>query len=130
MEEGPVWVISAEREAGKSLRRMRVRDRWCCCAEAEGWVLGVRERVQASLGRKRGPDEELAVVDIEGLGCEVRRWDCALDLMSLIWWLRATRSAWFASSHCVSQLPVRKSWCARMAARRSRFVLIPEMDVS
>jgi hypothetical protein len=68
-----VWVISAEREAGKSLRRMRVRDRWCCWAEVEGWFLGVSESVQASLGRKRGPDDEFAAEDIDGLGCEVRR---------------------------------------------------------
>lgn len=123
-------MISAEREAGKSLRRMRVRDRWCCCAEAEGLFLGVRERVQASLGRKRGPDEELAVVDMEGLGCEVRRWDCVLDLMPQTSRLTAMRSVWFASSHCVSQLPARKSGCARIAARRSRFVLMPETAVS
>lgn len=63
-----MWVISADREAGKSLRRMRVRDRWCRCVEVEGWFLGVRERVQASLGRNRGPDEEFAVEGIEGLG--------------------------------------------------------------
>lgn len=68
-----MWVISAEREVGKSLRRIRVRDKWCCCVEAGGWFLGVRESVQASLGRKRGPDDEFAVADMEGFGCEVRR---------------------------------------------------------
>ena len=127
-------MISAEREAGKSLRRMRVRARWCCWVEVEvevaGWVLGVRERVQASLGRKRGPDEAAAVADIEGFGCEVRRWDWVLDLVAWSLRLRSMRAAWFASSHCVSQFPARKSGCARMAARRSRLVLMPVMDVS
>lgn len=52
----------------------------------------MRERVQASLGRKRGPDDdddddELAVVDIDGDGCEGRRWDCALALLSRMLWL-------------------------------------------
>ena len=97
--------------------------------EVAGWFLGVRERVQASLGRKRGPDEAVAA-DIEGFGCEARRWDWVLDLVVWISRLRSMRAAWFASSHCVSQFPARKSGCARMAARRSRLVLMPVMDVS
>lgn len=128
-----MWVISAEREEGKSLRRIRVRERWWFCVGGDWgwfWFLGVREKVQLSLGRKRGVDEEVAVVGREGCCCEVLKRDGAVVFASRMAWLVAMRSEWWASSHWVSQFPARKSGCVRIAARRSRLVLIPEMAVS
>jgi hypothetical protein len=137
VDDGGVWVISAEREVGKSLRRRRVRERWW------GWVRvlvlgevelrGVRERVQASLGRKRGVEEDVVVVvvlDREEFWFAVWKWAWVLVLVSRMAWLMVMSSSWRASSHWVSQFPARKSGCASTAAKRSRFVLIPEIVVS
>ena len=70
---GGVWVISAERELGKSLRRMRVREMWWFWGwvevevevEVEAWSLGVKAKVQASFGRKSWAEVEVAVDDME-----------------------------------------------------------------
>jgi hypothetical protein len=61
-----VLVISADRRVGKSFFRRRVREMWWFC----GWfeLLGVRERVQASLGRKSGAEGE--VDNMEGVVCD------------------------------------------------------------
>ena len=54
-------MISAEREAGKSLRRRRVSVKWWLwLGEDVPWeFLGERERDHASFGRKRGVEDAL-----------------------------------------------------------------------
>jgi hypothetical protein len=135
-----VWVISAERELGKSFLRILERERWWGWfwvlveveVEVVGWLRGVRERVQASLGRKRGVDEEeeAAILDGEELWFAVLKCAWAFVFVSRMAWLMVMSSSWCPSSHCVSQFPARKSGCARTAARRSKFVLMPVIVVS
>ena len=67
---GAVWIISAEREMGKSLRRIRVRDMWwvgwgwLLVEPEDGWSLGAKASAQASFGRKRGAEFEEVEVDL------------------------------------------------------------------
>lgn len=62
MPDGDVWVISADRDVGKSLRRRRVRARWWVWLGVDVFpgFLGVRERDHASFGRKRGVEDDVA----------------------------------------------------------------------
>ena len=128
-----MWVISAERELGKSLRRMRVRDMWWFWGEVEvdeGWSLGVKARVQASFGRKRGAEFEVGVDDDREACWGLTRLCRGEGLEGMLLRVLEMRSAWRASSHCVSQAPAVKSACDMMAASMDRFVLMPVMVVS
>ena len=131
-----MWVISAEREFGKSLRRIRVRDMWWGCwgsveveVEEGGWTLGVRDRVQASFGRKRGAEFEEAEVD-DREACWGLTSLCRGAGFEGLLRVSAMRSSCRASSHCVSQAPAMKSACEMMAVSMARLVLIPVMVVS
>lgn len=68
---GVEYVISAEREAGKSLRRTRVSCRWC----VEGWEVVLweeREMDHASPARKRVLAVEMREVDDDGMSALIR----------------------------------------------------------
>lgn len=102
-EEGVVKRTSAEREAGKSLRRTRVRARWWGGVFVLG---GARVTDQASPFRKRvfvvarvGADDELVVSPF--MTDDMREDD--------MFWPRARSSAFLFSNHCVSHSPSKKS---------------------
>lgn len=124
---GVVYVISAEREVGKSFRRTRVRERW---SGAVSFLVvlfwGERVMFHASPFRNRVFELEGRVVDdvvfvFLGMGLFVEEDNARPDCKS---------SSWCVSSHCVSQFPARKSGCDTMPRRTSRFVFTPVIWVS
>lgn len=126
-----MYSISAERELGKSLRRMRVTRRWWGIVSATANLaseVGERAIDHASRLRKRKV-EEIGIIEVDVSDWMGRR--DRVDWMEddVAWPIFRIESTLFSSQR-VSMFPDEKSGLPTIPRRRSRLVFTPTTRTS